>query len=100
VNRKRKDNATGTWVEVASFFDVKAFGSQADNVAKYLQKGSQVAVAGTLEQQRWEKDGQKRSKVVIIADNVQFLGSKNGGDPDSVPRSPASPVEDDDPIPF
>lgn len=80
-NGSRK-NAQGEWVEDVNFFDVTVFGGQADACAKYLAKGRPVAVQGRLDWQSWEaKDGSgKRSKVVIIADRVQFLGGKNDGD--------------------
>jgi len=68
----------GEWQEEASFFDITVWGNQADACAKYLHKGSPVAVGGSLRQERWEKDGQNRSKVKVIARTVQFLGGKNG----------------------
>jgi len=98
VNGSKKD-ASGNYAEQAHFFDVAIYGKQAENVAKFMAKGSQVAVNGRLEYREWEAEGGgKRSRVEVIAQQVQFLGSKNGGDPD--PRSPASPVEDDSDIPF
>lgn len=99
VNGSRKDNATGSWIDTAHYFDVAIFGPQADSTARHMSKGSPIGVTGRLEYREWDQDGSKRSKVEVVASNVQFLGSKNGGDPD--PRSPASPVEDDsDSIPF
>lgn len=77
VNRRRK---TGDqWVEEASFFEVSLFGKSAESINQYLVKGKQVAVQGELRQDRWEQDGQPRSKVVIIANNVQLLGGNSGG---------------------
>lgn len=75
VNRSRKD-ASGQWVEEASFFDVTVWGKQAENLKPYLTKGKQILVDGYLKQDRWEKDGQKYSKVNIVADNIQLLGGK------------------------
>ena len=72
VNRSEKRN--GAWQDKASFFDVTVWGKTAENIKSYLHKGKQIAVDGYLDQQRWEKDGQKFSKVVIIADSVQLLG--------------------------
>jgi len=79
VNRsvKRGDK----WEDEASFFDVSLFGKQGEAVAQYLTKGQQVAVAGELKQDRWEKDGQKHSRVVIVADTVQLLGGKRDSKP-------------------
>lgn len=72
VNRSVKKN--GAWTDSVSFFDVTVWGKTAENIKPYLHKGKQIAVHGYLDQQRWEKDGVKYSKVVIIADNVQLLG--------------------------
>ena len=72
VNRRRKNGEQ--WVEEASFFDVSLFGKSAEGLAQYLTKGKQVAVEGELRQDRWQQDGQPRSKVYISASNVQLLG--------------------------
>jgi single-strand DNA-binding protein len=72
VNRSAKKN--GAWTDSVSYFDVTVWGKTAENIKSYLHKGKQIAVDGYLDQQRWEKDGQKYSKVVIIANNVQLLG--------------------------
>lgn len=79
VNRREKRN--GEWADRVSYFDVTIWGKTAENIKQYLTKGKQIAVEGYLDQQRWEKDGQKYSKVCIIADNVQLLGGKNEGVP-------------------
>ena len=72
VNRSEKRN--GAWQDKVSYFDVTVWGKTAENIKAYLHKGKQIAVDGYLDQQRWEKDGVKYSKVVIIADSVQLLG--------------------------
>ena len=77
VNRSVKKN--GAWTDSVSFFDVTVWGKTAENIKSYLHKGKQIAVDGYLDQQRWEKDGVKYSKVVIIADNVQLLGGNENG---------------------
>ena len=79
VNRRTKKG--DQWVEEASFFDVSLFGKSAEGLAQYLTKGKQVAVEGELRQDRWQQDGQNRSKVTIAASNVQLLGGekKAGG---------------------
>ncbi len=70
VNRRWK-NKQDEWEEEVSFFDVNAWGELADNVASSLSKGSRVIVSGRLEQQSWEnKEGQKQSKVVLVADDI------------------------------
>ena len=79
VNRRTKNGEQ--WVEEASFFDVSLFGKSAEGLAPYLLKGKQIAVEGELRQDRWQQDGQNRSKVYISASNVQLLGGdkKSGG---------------------
>ena len=78
VNRSRKQG--DQWVEEANFFDVTVFGRQGEAIASYMTKGKQVAVEGQLRQDRWEaQDGTKRSKVTIDANNIQLLGSRDGG---------------------
>ena len=79
VNRREKRN--GEWEDRVSYFDVTIWGKTAENIKSYLHKGKQIAVEGYLDQQRWKKDGQKYSKVCIIADNVQLLGGNNEGAP-------------------
>lgn len=91
-----------TWEDLASFFDVTVFGSQAQTCADYLAKGRQVAVSGRLRQNRWEtQDGQKRSRVTIIADLVQFIGAREGG-PRGTPNQQTAddPYDDGDSVPF
>ncbi|WP_428768277.1 single-stranded DNA-binding protein [Treponema sp. HNW] len=72
VNRRRKNGEQ--WVEEANFFDITLYGKSAESLKQYLIKGKQIAVDGELRQDRWEQDGQQRSKVVIAANNVQLLG--------------------------
>ena len=86
VNRSEKRG--GTWTDKASFFDVTVWGKTAENIKSYLYKGKQIAVDGHLDQQRWEKDGKKFSKVVIVADSVQFLGGNENAQ-QSAPQQPA-----------
>ena len=77
VNRSEKRN--GAWQDKVSYFDVTVWGKTAENIKAYLHKGKQIAIDGYLDQQRWEKDGVKYSKVVIIADIVQLLGGNENG---------------------
>lgn len=78
VNESKKDNS-GKWSDVANFFDVTLWGKPAENLKTFLLKGKQVAVKGHLKQDRWEKDGQKFSKVYIVADAVQLCGGQSSG---------------------
>lgn len=85
VNRSRKQ-ADGSWGDEVSYFDITIFGKTAENLKPYLTKGKQICVEGHLHQDRWEKEGQKFSRVSIIADNVQLLGGKSdGGQSSGVP---------------
>jgi len=80
VNRRYKDQSSGEWTEKPNYFDIKVWGAQGENCANYLSKGRPVAVDGRLEWSEWEaQDGSKRSKVEVVADTVQFLGSRDGG---------------------
>ena len=77
VNSRRKDES-GNWVDKPNYFDVTVWGAQGENCAQYLAKGRPVAVDGRLDWREWEaKDGSKRQSVDIIADSVQFLGSRD-----------------------
>jgi single-strand DNA-binding protein len=82
VNSRRK-NSQGGWEDKPNFFDVTVWGAQGENCANYLSKGRPVAVEGRLDWSEWEaKDGSgKRQKVQIIANSVQFLGSRDGSGP-------------------
>jgi len=98
VNHRYKSN--NEVKEEVSFFDVVVFGKMGENCAEYLSKGRPVLVEGRLRQRRWEADGVKRSKIEIVADNVQFLGSPRGASAEaSAPAAPAPESQDDD-IPF
>ncbi|HET9410353.1 MAG TPA: single-stranded DNA-binding protein [Candidatus Dormibacteraeota bacterium] len=80
VNRRYKDQASGEWTEKPNYFDIKVWGAQGENCANYLSKGRPVAIDGRLEWSEWEsQDGGKRSKVEVVADTVQFLGSPRDG---------------------
>ena len=76
VNTRRKV-ADGQWEEKPNFFRVTVFGRQADSCGTYLKKGRPVAIDGRLEWSQWERDGVTRESVDIIADSVQFLGSRD-----------------------
>ncbi len=73
---RRKDGASGDWVDKPNYFDVTVWGAQGENVARYNTKGSALAIDGRLEWRDWETDtGAKRQAVDIIADTIQFLGA-------------------------
>jgi single-strand DNA-binding protein len=117
VNSRRKDSSSGEWVDKPNYFDVTVWGAQGENCATYLSKGRPVAVEGRLEWREWEaQDGTKRQAVEIIANSVQFLGSRDGageGGNGATPQSdvpadtsdfedsqPAAVGSSDDDIPF
>ena len=103
VNRRR----TGDGEQQTDFFNVTAWRGLAETVARYCKKGNKVAVSGTIQIRQYEdRDGQKRTSVDVIADEVEFLTPKSG---DGENRAPASapknrpaiePFDDDDDIPF
>jgi len=76
INRRRRVGEQ--WEDEANFFDIVLWGRQGEALNQYLQKGKQVGVEGELHQDRWQQDGQNRSRVEIIASNIQLLG---GGSP-------------------
>jgi single-strand DNA-binding protein len=80
VNDRRKNSSTGEWEDVANFVDVTVFGARADGLAKFLHKGSKVAVEGKLRWSSWESPaGDKRSKLEVIADDIEFLSARDSG---------------------
>jgi single-strand DNA-binding protein len=109
VNSRRKDES-GQWADKPNYFSVSVFGNQAESCSQYLSKGRPVAIDGRLDWREWQtQEGTKREAVEIIAESVQFLGSRGdaGGDtPQFVPAGaagesadfPASSADDD--IPF
>lgn len=93
VNRRWKGK-DGQDQEEVSFFDVEAWGRVAETSAQYLKKGRSVIVEGRLKQQRWEtQDGQKRSKVIVQADNIEFLGPPKEAAPDASAAPAAAPEQ-------
>jgi single-strand DNA-binding protein len=90
-NTRRKNQATGDWEDKPNYFDVTVWGAQGENCARFLSKGRPVAVDGRLEWREWQdQNGNKRQAVDIVADAVQFLGSRDdaaGGSNGFTPRS-------------
>jgi single-strand DNA-binding protein len=109
VNDRRK-NQSGEWVEETQFIDVTLWARTAEVASEYLSKGSPVLIEGRLKLDRWEKEGQKHSKLRVVGEKMQMLGSRSGGSgrtetasvtatsPVEEPVGPADPPEDD--IPF
>lgn len=88
------------WEDQSNFIDLALFGKTAENLSKYLTKGTRVAVQGSLEQQRWEKDGQKQSKLAVHVDQIQLLGDKREGQAPSSGEPDAGSGTYEDDIPF
>lgn len=111
VNGSRRDES-GQWADKPNYFTINVFGNQAETCAQYLAKGRAVAVDGRLDWREWQtQDGSKREAVEVIADRVQFLGSRDGGGefgggggnqfvPAGAQESADFPAATDDDIPF
>ena len=98
INRKVKKG--DVWEDDVCFVEITAWRKQAENCQKYLSKGRPVFIEGYLKFSEWDdkNDGQKRNKLAVVANTVQFLGSRN----DSQGASPTGkiPVSDEDDVPF
>ncbi len=79
VNDRRKNQTTGEWEDYPNFIDCTMFGSRAEALSRYLSKGTKVAIEGKLRWSQWERDGQKRSKIEVIVDELEFMSSRNSG---------------------
>lgn len=88
VNRSKKVGEN--YEDEVSYFDVTLWGKTAENLKPYLTKGKQLLIKGYLKQDRWEKDGEKKSRVSIVAESVFLMGGKPGA---SDPNDPAHVVE-------
>lgn len=86
VNRSKKSGEQ--WIDEVNYFNVTIWGKTAENLKPYLTKGKQICVEGHLKQDRWEKDGQKQSRVSVVADSVQLLGGRgeNGQQTGGTPK--------------
>ena len=117
VNRRWRNQQTNDWEEKVSFFDVVCWRELAENVSESLSKGTRVMVVGRLEQRSWDTpEGEKRSKVEVVADEVgpslrwatadvtktdrRGAGGGGGGGYDAPPPQSAPPVYNDDEEPF
>lgn len=80
VNDRKKNQSTGQWEDYANFVDCTMFGNRAGSVARFLAKGSKVAIEGKLRWSQWEtQDGSKRSKLEVVVDEIEFMTSRDGG---------------------
>lgn len=88
VNDRRKNQATGEWEDVPNFVDCTMFGTRAEAVSRYLSKGTKVAIEGKLRYSSWERDGQRRSKLEVVVDEIEFMSRR-----DRQPAQAAAPVQ-------
>jgi single-strand DNA-binding protein len=79
LNRSYKDQS-GEWQEATDYVDIVCWGPLAERVSQYLSKGRRCLVQGRLQSRNWEQDGQKRSKVEVLANDVTFLDSRGDGE--------------------
>ncbi len=104
LNRSYKDQS-GEWQEITDYVDIVCWGPLAERVAQYMSKGRRCLVQGRLQSRSWEQEGQKRSKVEVLANDVTFLDSRGSGSDDSsesaVSDEPTSktPAKSDKPKP-
>ena len=80
VNDRRRNPQTGEWEDYPNFVDCTMFGTRAEAVSRYLSKGSKVAIEGKLRYSSWERDGQRRSKLEVIVDEVEFMSRGQQGE--------------------
>ncbi|MEG1517772.1 MAG: single-stranded DNA-binding protein [Raoultibacter sp.] len=107
VNDRRKNQQSGEWEDYPNFIDCTMFGTRAESLSRFLSKGTKVSIEGKLRWSQWERDGQKRSKVEVIVDELEFMSSRDSASRSSAPATapaPAAPVVDasvyDEDIPF
>ena len=79
VNDRRRNSQTGEWEDYANFVDCVLFGNRADFLSRVLHKGTKVMVEGKLRYSSWERDGQRRSKIEIVVDDVDFFSPRSQG---------------------
>ena len=96
VNDRRKNPQTGEYEDMPNWVEVAFFGSRAPSIARFLAKGSHVTVKGRLRESKWERDGQKRSKLSVIGEDIDF-GPKRDDKPDAYGTGG---YYDDENIPF
>lgn len=93
VNDRRKNQQTGEWEDYPNFVDCTMFGTRAEKLAGMLAKGTKVCILGKLRYMSWEKDGQKRSKIEVIVDDIEFMSRREAA-------SAPVPEDIDEAIPF
>lgn len=92
VNDRRKNNQTGEWEDYPNFIDCVMFGARAQSVSRFMAKGGKVAVEGRLHFSQWERDGQKRSKLEVVVDEIELMQQRKESAPAAPMNHPAAPV--------
>ena len=98
VNDRRRNPQTGDWEDYPNYIDCVVFGNRAEPLSRFLSKGTKVAIEGKLRWSQWERDGQKRSKLEVIVDEVELM-TPRGDRPQAqrqqsrYPRQAASPAQ-------
>ena len=98
VNDRRKNPSTGEWEDYPNFIDCTMFGARAEAVSKLLSKGAKVAVEGKLRYSSWERDGQRRSKVEVLIDEIEIMSGAK--EPKAHEQRAPQPEMYDEDIPF
>lgn len=107
VNDRAKNQQTGEWEDRPNFVDVTMFGARAESISRFLSKGTKVAIEGKLRWSSWETpQGEKRSKLEVVVDEIEFMSSRDGGGSGSgggggseYSSAPVTPMDDSE-IPF
>ena len=106
VNERRKNAQTGEWEDYPNFVDCTLFGRRAEALERYLSKGSKVAIEGKLRWSQWESDGQRRSKLEVVVEEIELMSRReddDGGRSYGSARPPQKPAQADlydEDIPF
>mgnify|MGYP001681282034 CR=1 FL=1 len=101
VNDRRRNPQSGDWEDVPNFVDCVVFGNRAEPLSRFLSKGQKVAIEGKLRWSQWERDGQRRSKLEVIVDEIEFMSKRQDGQRQQQPtrqQGRQDPYDDD--IPF
>ncbi|MEG0790960.1 MAG: single-stranded DNA-binding protein [Gordonibacter sp.] len=87
VNDRRKNQQTGEWEDYPNFIDCTMFGTRAESISRYLNKGTKVSIEGKLRWSQWEREGQKRSKIEVIVDEIEWNNPQQNAQ-----QAPSAPV--------
>lgn len=105
VNDRRKNQQTGEWEDYPNFVDCTMFGSRAESLSKYLSKGTKVFIEGKLRWSQWEKNGEKRSKLEVVVDEIEFHTKERRNEPQmqggfyEAPKAAPQPSWQPSPVP-